>query len=115
VAGDRIALPKHLSDGAQNLIKRLLIRNPHERLGGSFGASAIINHAWFSGFDWTALRTRRMSAPIIPHLASNADTSYFEAFDGSAGRDATSGSVQDSFDTTWDDWDWVENTATIKL
>ena len=115
VAGDRIALPKHLSDGAQNLIKRLLIRNPHERLGGVVGASAIINHAWFSGFDWTALRTRRMPAPIIPHLASNADTSYFEAFDGSAGRDATSGSVPDSFDTTWDDWDWVENTAAIKL
>jgi cGMP-dependent protein kinase len=114
VTGNRIVLPKHLSDQAQNLIKRLLIRNPHDRLGSSVGASAITNHAWFSGFDWTALRTRRMRAPIVPHLVNNADTSYFEHFDGSAGRDATGGTPHDSFDTDWDDWDWVEDSAFTK-
>ncbi len=115
MTGNRIALPKRLSDQAQNLIKRLLIRNPHDRLGSSVGASAIINHAWFAGFDWTALRARRMPAPIVPNLVNNADTSYFEAFDCNAGRDtASSGSVQDSFDTTWTDWDWVDEPASNK-
>lgn len=114
VTGNRIVLPKHLSDQAQNLIKRLLIRNPHDRLGSSGGASAITNHAWFSGFDWTALRTRRMRAPIVPDLVNNADTSYFEHFDGSAGRDATGGTPHDSFDTDWDDWDWVEDSSFTK-
>ena len=114
VTGNRIVLPKHLSDQAQNLIKRLLIRNPHDRLGSYVGASAIINHAWFSGFDWTALRSRRMRAPIVPDLVNNADTSYFERFDGSTRREATGSTPQDSFDTEWDDWDWVEDSTTGK-
>ena len=114
VTGNRIALPKQLSDGAQNLIKRLLIRNPHDRLGSTVGSSAIISHAWFAGFDWDALRARRMPAPFVPKLVDNADTSYFEAFDSDAGRDATSGSVQDSFDTAWPDWDWVDVAVSSK-
>lgn len=35
---------------------------------------------WFLGFDWTALREKRLKAPLIQPVANNLDLSNFEKY-----------------------------------
>ena len=62
----------HLKD-CKDLVKKLLVKNPNQRLGmGRAGATAVKSHAWFKGFDWSALVTRSMAPPFVPSVSLNA-------------------------------------------
>jgi len=61
---------------AKDLILRLLT-DRENRLGNN-GASEIKVHAFFRGIDWNNLR--KTKAPMIPHLRSEVDTSYFDEY-----------------------------------
>eukprot|EP00798_Chlamydomonas_sp_ICE-L_P017579 gene17579-23905_t len=62
-----IKYPPYMSEDARNLISRLLERKPIKRIGMLQGrALDIKNHAWFKGFDWDALSSRRMMPPRKP-------------------------------------------------
>jgi len=40
-----------LSDEAKDIIKKLLVKDPHKRLGAN-GSEEIKGHPWFSKVDW---------------------------------------------------------------
>jgi hypothetical protein len=68
------------SKEAQDLITHLLEPKAPKRLGVvKGGADLIKHHPFFKGFDWHALITKKMTAPIPRPVASNEDTQNFDS------------------------------------
>lgn len=61
----------------QNILMRLLEKNPKDRLGAN-SSDEIRNHPWFEKVNWNALLARSIKAPFVPILTSDADTSNFD-------------------------------------
>jgi len=60
---------------------RLLQPDRSKRFGNlKAGATDIREHKWFKGFDWQALVTRSMAAPIVPEVRSPGDTRNFDKY-----------------------------------
>lgn len=89
---------------AADLISKLLTVEPLKRLGNPLhgGAGAIRAHQWFDGFDWEALRERRMAAPFAPTVKSDDDRSNFEL---AAEVEADGGEYEDDPGVPFDDSD----------
>jgi len=66
-----------LSEAAKDLIRRLC-SDQKERIGLR-GIEEIKSHAFFKGLDWEKLR--EMTPPIVPDLADQFDTRYFDNFE----------------------------------
>eukprot|EP00955_Chlamydomonas_euryale_P033178 347290-Chlamydomonas_euryale.AAC.1 len=57
----------YMSEESKDLVSKLLERRPVKRIGCFQGrANDIKGHAWFRGFDWEALASRRMEPPRKP-------------------------------------------------
>lgn len=59
-----------MSAAGRNLIKKLLVKDEHKRLGSQLGASEVKQHRWFASVSWGLLRNQK--PPIVPdahHLA----------------------------------------------
>ncbi|XP_021952374.1 ribosomal protein S6 kinase beta-1 isoform X1 [Folsomia candida] len=75
----KLLLPTHLTRDAQDLIRRLLKRQPNQRLGyGPMDGVAIRNHKFFKNCDWDDVLARRVDPPYKPPLASDDDVSHFD-------------------------------------
>ena len=64
-------MPDFLDENAQDLIRRLLVRDPNKRLGKlSNGYMDIKRHAWFKrgGVDFRKIRRKTVKAPWVPDL-----------------------------------------------
>jgi serine/threonine protein kinase len=91
--GDMVKLYERITDGvytcppsfspeAVTFIDALLQTKPTQRLGVIKGdAQNIYSHAWFTGFDFGAMRERTLRAPIIPYIEDGKDLSNFNKFD----------------------------------
>ena len=80
-----VSYPSHFSKASVSLINGLLQAKPAKRLGSlKGGVSDIKTHAWFDGFDWSALIERRLTAPIIPKIRSETDLSNFDDYSKTA-------------------------------
>lgn len=44
-----------ISEEAKDLIRKLLIKNPKQRLGTIGDGEEILNHEWYKGIDWRAI------------------------------------------------------------
>jgi len=78
---DAVHFPRYVTKGAQNLVRRLCRAVATDRLGyQKAGVQDIKNHKWFQGFNWEALRNRKILAPIIPPIRGPTDLSNFEKF-----------------------------------
>ncbi len=65
-----------------DFVEKLLTKNPVQRLGMSRrGGQDIVDHPWFSGFDWQRLLRKELSAPWVPPIKNPMDTSNFDPFD----------------------------------
>lgn len=54
----------------KDLIRRLLVHNPAQRLGAlRNGAADVKAHPWFSGFDWETFSKMGMKAPYVPKVS----------------------------------------------
>ena len=73
--------PKTIGRKAQSLIMKLCRYNPRDRLGFTGGFADIERHKWFDGFNWSALRARKLEAPCLPNVADQNDTKNFQTFD----------------------------------
>ncbi|KAK9909485.1 hypothetical protein WJX75_003002 [Coccomyxa subellipsoidea] len=74
----KYSVPSHFSKEVRDLIKRLLVHNPNQRLGAlKAGAADIKAHPWFANFDWAAFSKRQMKAPYIPQVTHPEDTRNF--------------------------------------
>ncbi|RIA97083.1 kinase-like domain-containing protein [Glomus cerebriforme] len=75
----KLKFPKgFFSDDAKSLIKGLLARNPHNRLGSQNDAEEIKNHPFFANVDWEALYRKQVSPPFKPNVSSDDDVSCFD-------------------------------------
>jgi len=56
-----------MSPQLQDLITRLLDRDPVTRIGSSAeDAKEIVSHPFFAGINWDALTERQLDAPYLP-------------------------------------------------
>lgn len=76
-----ITFPPHFSPDAVNLIKKLLYHKPTRRLGVVNGGARLIKkQAWFKSFNWEHLLERKLKAPFVPNISSDADLSNFDDY-----------------------------------
>mmetsp|Transcript_94092 Transcript_94092/g.176820 ORF Transcript_94092/g.176820 Transcript_94092/m.176820 type:complete len:354 (+) Transcript_94092:3-1064(+) len=63
---------------SSSLIRSLLHRTATQRLGGGIeGYAGLFAHAFFNGFDWDGLATRKINPPYVPkreHYAEQKDS-----------------------------------------
>lgn len=71
--------PSFLSKEVVDLIKKLLIKDPSQRLGSSLNETdEIKKHPFFSGINWDEYLQKRVKPPFIPRLNGKADTKFFD-------------------------------------
>jgi serine/threonine protein kinase len=69
-------LEEAISHEAVDLITKLLVVDPHARLGAN-GIEEIQAHPWFANIDWTAIET--LEPPFIPETKPDEpSTEYFQ-------------------------------------
>uniref|UniRef100_A0A3B3HN72 non-specific serine/threonine protein kinase n=1 Tax=Oryzias latipes TaxID=8090 RepID=A0A3B3HN72_ORYLA len=68
----------------KDLLKKLLVKDPHKRLGsGPRGAEDIKAHPFFKGLNWEDLAKKQVVAPFKPELKNELDVGNFsEEFTG---------------------------------
>ncbi|CAL8402220.1 unnamed protein product [Boreogadus saida] len=76
--------PPIIEPVAQDLLKKLLVKDPHRRLGsGPRGAQDIKAHPFFKGLSWAELAEKKVASPFKPELKNELDTGNFaEEFTG---------------------------------
>jgi CRP-like cAMP-binding protein len=78
---NRIEFPAHFTPQVRDIIRDFTKSSQIARLGlRRPGVSAIKEHAWFSGFDWSSLEIKTMIPPIVPRVRNKLDTSNFEDY-----------------------------------
>ncbi|GAA5988432.1 hypothetical protein JCM11641_005340 [Rhodosporidiobolus odoratus] len=83
----------------KSLIKKLLTKDEHRRLGSQSGASEVKQHKWFSSINWGLLRHQK--PPIVPQI-SNAEQLNFRAMRESKSLDLEGQAL-------WQPWPEVES------
>ncbi|CAL1546687.1 unnamed protein product [Lymnaea stagnalis] len=75
----KLSLPPYLTNEARGLLKKLLKKNPSERLGsGPDDAVPIKSHAFFRHTNWNDLLSKRIEPPIKIGVTSAYDVSLFD-------------------------------------
>uniref|UniRef100_A0A3P8Z8A9 Ribosomal protein S6 kinase beta-2 n=1 Tax=Esox lucius TaxID=8010 RepID=A0A3P8Z8A9_ESOLU len=75
----KINLPPYLTLDARDMIKKLLKKNPSQRLGSSASDyKDIQKHPFFRHINWDDLLNRRCEPPYKPCLQSEEDVSQFD-------------------------------------
>jgi serine/threonine protein kinase len=80
IKNESITFPNkyNLSDDAKDIIKKLLNKNPNERLGNKNEIDEIKTHPFFSTIDFELIENKKIPAPFIPNINDNKDVKYFE-------------------------------------
>ncbi len=61
------------SEHVQDLITKLLAKDPADRLGTEGGVDEIKTHPWFSDIDWDRMLKKEIEPPFIPELTDDTD------------------------------------------
>jgi len=72
-----LVIPDYVSVEGQDLLARLLERNPKRRLGSN-GVDEVKNHPFFSSINWDDILNKRVTPEFKPKIKSDKDTSYFD-------------------------------------
>ncbi|CAI9742850.1 S6 kinase beta-1-like [Octopus vulgaris] len=76
----KLNFPPYLTNEARNLIKKLLKKNPEERLGGGKDDSRPIKqHPFFRHINWKDLADRKIEPPFRPNISGDEDVSHFDS------------------------------------
>uniref|UniRef100_A0A8C2YWZ6 non-specific serine/threonine protein kinase n=1 Tax=Cyclopterus lumpus TaxID=8103 RepID=A0A8C2YWZ6_CYCLU len=72
------------SGHGKDLLRKLLVKDPHRRLGsGPRGSEDIKAHTFFKGLNWADLAQKKVPSPFKPELKSELDVGNFaEEFTG---------------------------------
>ena len=74
-----LTFPTFMSETAKDLLSKLLVRDPDNRLGsGERDAQAVKEHPFFHDVDWVGLVQGRVMPPWSPTVAGSLDTSQFD-------------------------------------
>ena len=82
---ENFSIPKNenISELLRDLINRLLIKDPKDRIGSLSGANEIKEHLFFNNFNWDYLDRRKYVSPLIEVLNYSRSKTAFadELFD----------------------------------
>jgi len=71
--------PPYISPTAKDLLRRLLARDPCQRLGaGPSDVEELRVHSWFAGVYWRAMYDKRILPPFKPNLTSAGTAKYVD-------------------------------------
>jgi len=85
---NKIYWPSTMSRYAKDLITRLLLSVPAQRLGSlKKGHREISGHAFFGKTDFTKMLSKAEPAPYVPTIKSPTDTSNFDDYDDEGAGD----------------------------
>lgn len=74
----KLILPGYLTSDARDLLRRLLKRQAHQRLGAMpDDAGPIKRHNFFKNVNWEDVIHKRYEPPYKPRLVSNELKNYF--------------------------------------
>jgi serine/threonine protein kinase len=77
----KLRFPPHFDPNAKDLVKRLLSPDLTKRFGNlKAGVDDIKTHKWFAGVDWEKLFALEVTAPYIPKISHEGDTSNFDSY-----------------------------------
>ncbi|BFZ19050.1 hypothetical protein BsWGS_22085 [Bradybaena similaris] len=75
----KLSLPPYLTNEARGLLKKLLKKNPSDRLGsGPDDAAPIKSHPFFRHINWRDLLNKKIEPPIKIGVTSAYDVSLFD-------------------------------------
>eukprot|EP00736_Rhodelphis_marinus_P010551 Rmarinus@m.18454 len=75
-----VRYPNFVSPTAQDLISKLLVRDPSERIGSTEDdALAIKEHEFFSGTDWGVVLRKEIDPDFKPSVQKEGDVSNFDS------------------------------------
>ncbi len=67
IVSGHVEIPSFFSPSLTDLILKLLNTSKSKRLGRTMGGGgAIMQHCWYSGFDWDAHFEKRLEVPLKP-------------------------------------------------
>ncbi|KAJ9123797.1 hypothetical protein QFC24_003573 [Naganishia onofrii] len=75
----------HVTSQCKSLVRKLLIKDEHKRLGSASGASEVKLHKWFAPINWGLLR--HQTPPICPQASNGIDTVNFRTMRDSKSLD----------------------------
>jgi CRP-like cAMP-binding protein len=85
---NKVSWPSSLSKHSKDLVAKLLVSNPSQRLGSlKKGHRDISGHTFFKHTDWKGMVRKSCKAPYIPTIQSPTDTSNFDDYDDEDGGD----------------------------
>uniref|UniRef100_A0A2P2I6Y8 non-specific serine/threonine protein kinase n=1 Tax=Hirondellea gigas TaxID=1518452 RepID=A0A2P2I6Y8_9CRUS len=71
--------PRTISPEARELLRSLLVKNPHQRLGGGVrDAAEVQEHPFYSNMNWDDVLNKKIPPPFIPEVHSSMDTHNFD-------------------------------------
>ena len=65
-----------ISQNFIDLIKSCLVKDPKKRIG-FFDTKDIMKHEWFCDIDWSKVRSKSYTPPIVPEIKDKFDLRYF--------------------------------------
>lgn len=81
ILAGKVSFPRFFDRQAKSLIKKLLATDLTKRYGClKKGAQDVKGHKWYNGFDFKELMKGSLTAPIIPNISGQADTSNFDPY-----------------------------------
>mmetsp|Transcript_19019 Transcript_19019/g.31709 ORF Transcript_19019/g.31709 Transcript_19019/m.31709 type:complete len:492 (-) Transcript_19019:2664-4139(-) len=78
----KLDFPSYVSTDAQDLIRKLLCRDPAKRMGSKHDFDDLVDHPFFSAIDWDQLAQRNIDPAFVPpngSLACNFDSEFTSA------------------------------------
>ena len=100
-----IQYPPHFKRASVDIIKKLLAQKSSKRLGMTKqGTKAIINHDWYSNFNWPEFEAERMPAPISVNVKDSEDLTNFQE-DDDFGMEEDWANAHSTMYETDDNWD----------
>ena len=77
----KIKFPSNFPKDAKSIVKHLLVSDLGKRYGNlKDGASDIKKHRWFNTVDWSHILEKNISAPYVPKLKGEGDTSHYSSY-----------------------------------
>lgn len=81
ILAGKVNFPRFIDRNAKSLVKKLLMADLTKRYGClKNGAADIKGHKWYNGLEWDNLVARQLTAPFLPAVAGNSDTSNFDPY-----------------------------------